>query len=376
MLSRRCFSVETMLYGRHKFHNDDKKEKLFMRMTQRILASACTVLFLAGCMANSATQSGTAPARASGGFLGLGEASDFNVDTGKAFAGANKVVIGGFKVGFVESKIEKIKAGGGLMGSGFGGKSTAFLKLAGVDSATQQKLTDAAYADFVSKLKANGYEIVDRSTLMNHDEFKSVKMYDMPFEKDSSGLLNDYGMIRYFAPTAFGKQSPIFIGEVAGETGGFGFANPMAPSSEFAKQTGIRVLNVTYVMDFANSEKYGGFARNSSSVNVGQGLSIIPGALVGINGGHGGSFSTNVGVIRTGQAVYTTDEFATVEDVTGGTSKVVEKATNVIGILGGIGSNVSRKYDVKADGVKYAKYAGKVLTDTNSSFVAQMTSLR
>lgn len=336
-----------------------------------------SVFLLTGCITpNSATQSAMAPDRASGGFLGLSEAEDVSVQTAEAFKGTNQVVIGSFKVGFVESKADKAKAGGGLMGNGFGGKSTAKLKIENLDAATKQQITDAAYSDFVQKLEAQGYKVVERSALVNNEAFAGAKIYDAPVQQDNSGILSDYGMTSYYAPSEFGGKTPVFPGEIIGESGGFAFANPMMGAAKFAEATGIRVLNVSYVMDFANASKHGGSFTSSSSVNVGQGLSVVPGAVLGITGGQGGTFSTAMGSIRTGQPIYSTEEFGTIADTTTDTHKGVEMATNVIGMLGGIGTNISREYVVQADPVRYQTIATQLASNVNNTFVTTMVASR
>lgn len=332
---------------------------------------------LSGCLAaNTSTQSVTSAEKQSGLF-GLGEKDALNVDTAAAFKDVKKVVIGGFIVGFDMAKTESSKAGGGLFGSGFGGKSTAALTLNGIDNAALQAITDKAYEDFTAQLKAKGYEIVERKQLLEHEDFKDVKTYEHPYEDDQSTLLTSGTLTRYFNPSSFGDKLYVFMGDVAGLTGGFGFGNPTMGAVGFAEDTKIPVLHVSYRIDFANADKHGGFATNSSWVNVGQGLSVKPEATkIGIIGGQMGTFSSAVGNITLGQPVNSDKSFATVDDTTSEVSEGVQMATNVVGLLGGIGSNISREYVVNARPADYSAASLDALSQTSKAFTDKMQSLK
>lgn len=352
-------------------------------MNQRLLMSlgragaiSLLCLSLAACLpGNQATQDVTSAGRVKGGILGLSEAADIEVNTPKAFAGTQKVVVASFKVGFVDSKSAAVKAGGGLMGNGFGGKSTARLKLEGVDAATRQALTEQAYQEFVALLQQQGYTLVDPAGLQGFKGYEKVNRFDFPFKADNSGLLSDYGVTWYHTPASFGR-APIFLGEIQGETGGFGFSNPMAVSAEYAKAAGVKVLNVAYVVDFANTDSYGGRFTSTSSIGVGQGMTLVPGAVLGLTGGWGGTFSSETGSLRTGQPLSSALKFGSVEDATSDAYKTVQTVTNVIGVLGGVGSNISRDYVVRADAAQYRQAAADVLRQGNQAFVSKMAALR
>src|SRR5690606_28582023 len=133
----------------------------------------------------------------------------------------------GFTVGFDIDATDSVKAGGGLMGSGFGGKATAKSKLVGVDDKVLQAITDAAYNDFVAELKAKGYKVADRSQLTSFEDFKSTKTYPVPYEDTQGGLLGGGTTSKYFAPSSFGGLK-LFGGEIPGVTGGIGFSSPGA----------------------------------------------------------------------------------------------------------------------------------------------------
>jgi hypothetical protein len=102
-------------------------------------------------------------------FLGhLEKPSDeFQIVHGSEFKGAHKVAISVFDVAFPhENHFTATSRGSNSMfskASNSGMKTT----LTGIDQATQQRITDKAYATFVAQLTAAGYEVVDQATLAN-----------------------------------------------------------------------------------------------------------------------------------------------------------------------------------------------------------------
>ncbi|WP_299198919.1 hypothetical protein [uncultured Amphritea sp.] len=350
-----------------------------IKRNTRLATVLSVAALLTGCVAG---QSGVKPTTkltaddAKGGFLAAGEMVKTDVSTGAAFNGANKVLIASFKVGFVESKRASVQAGGGLTGSAFGGKSTALMKMEGLSATTMQKVTDSAYQQFKEKLTAQGYTLVDHSQLFNQPKFEQVKRYDMPLKVDNSGLLSDYGVSYYFSPKPLGTSTPIYMGEIPGEMGGIGWSGPNAYTSEFAAESGVRVINLAYVIDFAYTDSYGGWHTNSSSISVGQLMSVVPGAQLTIIGGHGGTFSKAIGSIRTEEGLVSEADIGTLADTTSETNKAVQMATNVIGILGGIGSNSSREYTLKVNEAKFQNQATLLAEKMNNNFINKMVQLR
>lgn len=330
----------------------------------RIFVAVALLLAVTACSVQS-TSGGTAP-QSSTGFMGM-KKDDFDVSVDKAFAGRKEVVIGSFKINFIDDKKASAKAG-----MGYGGRSTAALKLNGVDAKLMQKITDAAYADFISKLKANGYTLANRADLLAHPDFKKVNTEKSPFREEAS-FFGRQVTTTYFAPTELGS---IYWAGEEGHIGGFGFSNPMMGASVYADKTKIPVLFVSYTVDFANSDGDGGRFASTSSMSVGQGVSIAPGGGINLFGGQGGSFSTNSGHIKLGQPVYSTDTFGEVVNTTSDTYKATETALNVVSAVLGGGTNITRKFEINADPAKYQAVTGKVLAETNAKLVGKMASLR
>lgn len=272
-----------------------------------LASSAAALLLLAGCMPANQSVGGVVKGQErSGGLFGLATEDSIKVDTSDAFKGTQKVAVGNFVVGFATLKTDSAQAGGRF--GGFGGKSSAKTTLKGIDDATLQAITDKAYDQFVSQLKTEGYEVVDRAALVSHKGFKDSKTYPNPSE-DTSGIFGTNSITKYFSPKSFGVVRS-FMGDVPGYTGGFGFDNPIHAVTEFAKTQNVKVLSMVYVIDFANAESYGGLGTSSSSVNVGQGMTAIPETTkLTLIGGDGGTFSSANGNIRLGQPITSEKEF-------------------------------------------------------------------
>lgn len=143
---------------------------------------AITTLVALGLTACSVTSTNEVmkPAEQRGGFMGLSTADEIKVEREAPFKGAQKVAIASFKIGFVHGKIESRKAG-----RGYGGKSSAGIKLKGVEQGTMQAITDAAYADFVTRMKQAGYTLVDRATLKAQADFAKAKPETSPQIKEA-----------------------------------------------------------------------------------------------------------------------------------------------------------------------------------------------
>lgn len=345
-------------------------------MFKKTLITVSMLSFLAACAGPSATQGVTKAEQRSGGFLGLSKSADIKVNTAKAFAGANEVIIGSFIVGFSIKKTDSAKAGGGLMGSGFGGKSTARSLLVGIDDATMQQITDQLYEEFVKGLEARGYTVADRAQLLEHDSFKKTKKMNSPYEDNSDGLFGKGSISKYFGPAKLGSIAP-FMGDIPGVTGGFGFSNPAVGASEFANKTGKKVIHAVYVVDFANSDKYGSWATSSSTVNVGQGLSVIPDiSKISIIGGYAGTFSSANGSVVLGQPTMSEKPFADVTDATSDAAMAGEIAANVIGLIGGVGTNKSRNFEFKARPDDFKAATLDAVGQANKALLDKMASLR
>lgn len=335
----------------------------------RLGVLAAAVAALAGCAAVTATDEVKKPAEQRSGFMGLGVADEIKVEREGPFKGVEKVAIGSFKVGFVHGKVESRRAG-----RGFGGNATAGIKLTGVEESHMQAITDAAYADFVSGLTQAGYTVVNRQELQVQPDFARAKPEESP-QRKSGSFFGDPTEITTFAPSSHGNLY-WFDGESIHNSGGFGFANATTAAMTQYGKTGIKVLSVYYVIDFAGADGYGGSFRTSSSVQVGQALTLAPGGGVTILGGEGRVVANHFSHIKLGQPLYAEEKFGTMVQTTSDTAKGVETGVNVFRALAGIGTNQRRDFEVQADIERYRALSQDLLEKANSRLVERMASLR
>ncbi|HEY8963517.1 MAG TPA: hypothetical protein VIN59_03530 [Alphaproteobacteria bacterium] len=325
---------------------------------------------LAACAVQSTTEA-TKPNEARSGLWGMNKQADLQVDNEKAFAGVNKVIIGSFKVGFLEGKKDSAKAG-----SGMGGKATAKTSLEGLTPAVMQAVTDAAYKDFVTSLETKGYTVADRSQLLADAEYAGTESSPSPLREEAS-FFGSANTVTYVAPSGF-EGIRFFIGE-AGKGTGLGAMNgPWAKAIKFAKNTGIPVLSVYYLVDYANTAGNVSHYALMSSVNVGQGISATIGSGVMLVGGEaGGTFGPNPnGSVKLGQAVFSEEKFGELRQDTTGAGVAAEVALNIFTSALGGGSNQTREFTIVADPAKYQQVASNVLGQANNVLVSKMASMK
>jgi len=330
------------------------------------LALLSLTLFVTSC-AVRAKQGGTEAEKATG-FLGMKKA-DLNVETEKAFLGVNEVVIGSFKVGFVEEDKAARKAGG------YGGKASATSKLVGVSRADMQALTDALYDDFLAQLRGNGYQVLDRAPLLADAKFKATKSFPAPFETDDAVAAMGADCV-YFVPAALGSSALHLFASDGISVMSWSLNNPTVAATQYAEANKVKVLSVNYLVDFVNADGHGGRFTSTASVQVGQGISIKPSSGISLIGGQGGTFSKVNGAIRLGQPISSTETFAEIVDVTSTAHKSVEVASNVIGVLGGVGTNQSRDFEVRANPAQFQAIVTTVGKQANQTLVAAMAARR
>jgi len=267
-----------------------------------------------------------------------------------ALSGMRQAVIGSFAVGFLTERVDRAKAGGGLMGGGFGGKSTARSYLAGLTDADFKDATEAAYAAFVARLMAMGITLGDRQGLV---QAYGTKVKPLPNGEERNLITgrDDKAKARLFSPAALGDPVVLmeWLGMLHGGSFDFSFNMSVGQASmaakTYAKSSSQPVINALLLVDFADADSYGGFFTTSSAVKVKSSLAAFPEVsqlTVFAPGGKTGQVILKEPVAMGG-------DYGTIEDTTGGTAKTVETISNVIGFLGGVGTNKSRKYTMTAD---------------------------
>ena len=304
------------------------------------------------------------------------ETEAIKVTSAKNLAGTQRVVIGQFSIGFIIERKDSAKAGGGLGGSGFGGRSTVRSTLAGYTPEDLQQITNSAYDDFVAKLTAAGIEVADRSTLAAAPAIAREAGEAAPREFTTVTGRDDKAKVLVVGSS---QTAPLRImpGDVmAGGFGAIGMniaaGRVLGAQSIFAKETGTRVINVIYYIDFANSEEYGGWFRSSSAVQVNGSLALIPDyskvTVVGPD--------YKTGTLTLKDPVAVGGDFFEKEDTMSGAEKASNRVANVIGFLGGVGTNSSKKFTFTARPGAYVLGVGQATGEANGLLAQKLASLR
>ncbi|MEJ5976114.1 hypothetical protein WG901_05685 [Novosphingobium sp. PS1R-30] len=298
------------------------------------------------------------------------------VTSANAIKGTQRVTIGQFTIGFLIERKDSTKAGGGLMGSGFGGRSTVRSTLAGYTQAEMQEIVDAAYGDFVTQLTAAGFEVADRTSLEAHPAMARARGEAGPKEMTTITGRDDKAKVLFIGASQT-QPLRLLIGDVAAS--GFGAMGMIMSGSQaaqgfaaYVKDTDTRVVNVVYYLDFAKSEEYGGWFRNSSAVQVEGGLAMMETqsklSIIGPN--------NKTGSLVLNEPVAIGGNFFRKTDAMGSGEKVSNALGNAIGLLGGVGTNSSKKFTFTPEPGAYSAGARQLATEANQVLVSKLATLR
>lgn len=304
------------------------------------------------------------------------EAEPVKVTSAGNLKGTQRVTIGQFTIGFLIERKDSTKAGGGLTGSGFGGRSTVRSTLAGYTPQELQQIADAAYDDMVRQLAASGFEVMDRAALHAYPALARVSGEAAPKEMTTITGRDDRAKV-LFVSASQTQPLRLMAGDVAAS--GFGAMGIIMAGTQasgaftnYAKDTGSRVVNVVYYLDFAKSDEYGGWFRNSSAVQVEGSLAMMPDqsklTVIGPN--------YKSGAVALAQPVAVGGDFFEKADAMSGGEKTSNAIGNAIGLLGGVGTNSSQKFTFTARPGVYAQGARQLVTEANAVLVGKLAVLR
>ena len=297
------------------------------------------------------------------------EREPIKATSARTFSGVQQVVVGNFNIAFVFEKTDKAFAG---RGTNYGGSSVAKSTLAGLTPADFQAITDAAYADFVTKMTAAGYQVADRATTYAaFADIASLRYVASGAEGTVQQDKNEKAKALFYAPTAFGP-TPIQAGAITGGTfGGFGQMGPAMARGKFSFASNIPVVDVRYVVDFSNAAFRGGAFSFGSAVTVTAQLAIVETlSTVSLTAPRGQGMLT----LQTPVAV--NGDFGGLADTTTRGQKVDQALGNMIGLLGGIGTRSSKSLTFNAIPEAYRGGAGDAAARTNYMVVNRMAALR
>lgn len=191
--------------------------------------------------------------------------------------GIRTVAIGAFNVGFIFQSLDQTKDVGGVIGA-VSGASRARSELAGVTPEMMQSITDAAYSDFAARLTGAGYAVQDPSAMFADPGVAKAKAMANPQDINIQLEKKSTGKATYYKPTALPRQLMMledFTGSgmssiganMAASQGGFWM-------QQYAKSSGVPVIDVTYLIDFSDQKRPGGLTLAGIDVNAN--LSVVP----------------------------------------------------------------------------------------------------
>lgn len=329
--------------------------------------AACGVSSTDGVMKRSANK---------GGLFGISKNDAVMVDGASSLSEVKNVVVSSFKVGFSDSSKQSNKATGSFLGgSSLGGKATGYIKLEGVNPQDKQAITETAYADFVTKLKSNGYNVIERLTLASSEQYQSAGKTTFPYTSDQSGFLSSYGQTHYYQPASFGGEGIILNNDIPGEKGGLSAAFSSADRNmiDYAEKNNTAVISATYLIDFAATGGHSGVS--TASLEVGQNLAVTDATIKFIKGPTS-SFSNGAPSVKLGQPVESGKEFGTLVNDTSSGNIALQEAGNIASVLLGQGTNRSRDYVIQADPARFKEQAIEVLARSNASLVSSAATAK
>lgn len=292
------------------------------------------------------------------------------IEKPQAWKGIQQVVIGQFSVAFFVKKVDY--DGGGFLSMSDKGKAVGHLT--GLTNEQYQAMTDAIYADFLTQLGANGITVADDAAFKAGKYYAKVKNED-PANKVSVPLKkNDKGDALAFWPSQLGRSNNVLL-TLRMMDGNM--VNTYTAEYDYAKSSGVPVLNVVYLVDFAKPAKSEG-GGIFQSVNVTSGLALSPfGTQIALMGADGKMTKM---LLKT--PIEEGGDFATIKETTSGLQKVsnVASALGVFGgggIFGGGKDTMSTRFDFNVtDPAVFAQKTQSASTKASDLFIRQMAGLR
>lgn len=305
--------------------------------------------------ANRRNVLGGLAAMGAAGFALPALAQNIRVDNTAALNGVSQAVVGAFTVAFLTSRNDRAHAGGGLLGSASGGRSSARTALEGVSDADFRHATDRLYEDFVAQLQTAGFQLGDRAALleavrrMNGTPFDSGGQYEVILGRNSNADS------RVFSPSALDgvwvpREAMNLINLPRFQAGRSGVGFAMAAQT-YARQTQTAVVNAVYVIDFAQADALGGYFAHRSSVQVQAGLALTPEASRVFAYAPNGRVAT--AMVR--EPIAVGGDFGVFADATSGGMRATEAAVNALTLLTSGYSNSTRRYVMTADAPRWAE---------------------
>jgi hypothetical protein len=285
------------------------------------------------------------------------------------FKGVTQVVIGQFSVGYF---VKNVNYGDNSVFSSASGVKTVG-DLSGVDAATFQATTDAVFEDFKMQLAARGITVVEPAAYLSNPNRARLKPYEQGIGAKVQLAESDHAEATVYWPSQMGRQDNVMT------LTGLGMMNiaraqdmsaTLMGEKDFAKTSGIPVMNVQLLIDFAEPLKT---SAGWTGTNVRSGariaISNYGSQLTMIQGGDG--LMSSGGKIVLQSPIVQEGNFADAS------FQDTNKAGRIIGGLAGLNVQGKAKFHFAVS--DQAAYKGTVLAATAKAadlFLGQMQSLR
>lgn len=293
--------------------------------------------------------------------------------------GVTTVTVGAFNIGFIFESTDQTAASGGLMGA-FGGTTKAKSELVGVTPEMMQAVTDAAYADFVSQLTASGYAVQSPADLFGHAALAKTKPQEAPLDINIALEKGSKGKATYYKPSALPSLLMIpgdFVGSGMSSIGmNMAAGQAVGALNAYAKQAGVGVIDVVYLIDFSQQKRPGAFSFGGLEVNSALSVSADYSRITLI------APSGKQSVITVKAPVAVEGEFVEKSDASSGTDKAMQSAGNVVGGLaavagfGGLRFGKTRKFAFTAKPGNYEEGAAKAASLASAMLIGRLAPLR
>jgi hypothetical protein len=330
---------------------------------KNILVSAVALATLAAC-AGVKVGDNVAPTKQKGAFFTT--RSDVVVENAGSFKGNKKIAIPVFRVGFASTAGAKSDAGGGIGGSGASVKANT--KMIGMKDGVYQRVAESAYKNFVSDLKAAGYEVVSASAVKATAGYKELKKHANG--KELNGML-------YYAPS---ELEVVMLPGEEGVLSGFNAIGDNKAYTSIMKELGASVANVTLNVDYLTNNADSGYFQMSAGFEIGAVLSVRPGSGV-----HFYSFkdldcvgycTNGWGKINLGQAIYSQEKFGELTDITSDASAAGQYALAMVSHFAGVKKNSWREFELRVDSDKFERITKDLTNKTNKAIIAKWSEAK
>ena len=293
--------------------------------------------------------------------------------------GVTTVAVGAFNVGFIFESVDQTAASGGLMGA-FGGTTKAKSELVGVTPEMMQAITDAAYADFVTRLTAGGYTVQPAADLFGHSALAKTKSQEIPFDINIALEKGSKGKATYFKPSSFPSLLMIpgdFMGSGMSSIGiNMSAGQASTALNNYARESGVGVVDVVYLIDFSQQKRPGAFSFGGLQVNSALSVSADYSRITLI------APSGKQSVITIKAPVAVEGEFVEKSDASSSGDKALQSGANVAGGVaavmgfGGLRFGKTRKFAFTAKPGNYEEGATKAASLASEMLIGQLGAMR